>query len=173
VYIVVCQFVFLSRSTLNAFNVSLPGGSRNDTVQFTMLHTAILASYVIAIVNVGVGLNNELEKHSTLLTHELAALVAQQDTSRSTVYARVGLGQEANGANDSDAQSAALTHAAMGFNPVPADLSEVDLPPITAAVVHVLAQNAHDVWSVAKLKAGWSWGLVNDNARKLHADLLA
>ncbi|KAF0686572.1 Aste57867_21632 [Aphanomyces stellatus] len=59
------------------------------------------------------------------------------------------------------------------YVPSPTDTSSVRLPNSIARLSEFLAQNAHEVWSEARIAQGWKWGVHRDNDKQLHPDLLA
>ena len=169
-YVVFAWLGYSIRTTLSALAIEIPGGSRPDTMHLVTWHTLATTCYITAVINVGVRINAALDGHTPLLAHELGVLVGEHQTSRSTVYGRMSTGVSAVGDDGGESQ---LALAALNFNPYPADLAAIELPISTEAIIGVLARNAHDVWALEKLRAGWNYGKVNDVSEKLHADLVA
>lgn len=60
----------------------------------------------------------------------------------------------------------------MTYEPKPLDTSAVVLPPDVVALTEQLAENAHEVWAVTRIKQGWTFGPVRDDAGKKHPCLI-
>ena len=52
------------------------------------------------------------------------------------------------------------------YKPTPIDVSEIVLPTKLVALSEKLAENAHEIWAAQRLKDGWSYGSVRDDAKK-------
>ena len=53
------------------------------------------------------------------------------------------------------------------YEPQPIDTSEITLPRELLELVEKIAKNTHDVWAVGRIKEGWKYGEVRDDANKL------
>ncbi len=60
----------------------------------------------------------------------------------------------------------------MNYEPKPLDTSAVVLPPDVVALTEQLAENTHEVWAVTRIKQGWTFGPVRDDANKKHPCLV-
>ncbi len=60
----------------------------------------------------------------------------------------------------------------MTYEPKPLDTTAVVLPPDVVALTEQLAENAHEVWAVTRIKQGWTFGPVRDDANKKHPCLV-
>ena len=58
------------------------------------------------------------------------------------------------------------------YNPQPIDVSNVKLDDDLEELIETIAQDVHDIWAVKRKKEGWSYGVVRDDAKKLHPDLV-
>jgi ryanodine receptor 2 len=58
------------------------------------------------------------------------------------------------------------------YEPKPLDTTAVVLPPDVVALTEQLAENAHEVWAVTRIKQGWTFGPVRDDANKKHPCLV-
>ena len=58
------------------------------------------------------------------------------------------------------------------YQPAPLDTSAVRLPDEAAAVLELLARNAHEAWARERLSDGWRWGPHRDEAARLHPSLV-
>jgi len=58
------------------------------------------------------------------------------------------------------------------YSPDPPDLSDLIIPDHARGAVDRLAENAHDVWTKSKIDAGWSYGKINNVAKKEHSQLI-
>ncbi|NLX20227.1 MAG: Ryanodine receptor Ryr [Phycisphaerae bacterium] len=58
------------------------------------------------------------------------------------------------------------------YQPSPIDTSRVILPPELIALTERLAENAHDVWAVQRIRDGWTHGPMRDDANKKHPCLV-
>lgn len=60
-----------------------------------------------------------------------------------------------------------------GYVPKPIDTRAVVLPSDLVELTEKLAENAHDNWSLMRIREGWSFGAVRDDATKKHPNLIA
>ncbi len=58
------------------------------------------------------------------------------------------------------------------YQPAPLDTATVRLPAEVAAVLELLARNAHEAWALERLSDGWRWGPHRDEAARLHPSLV-
>lgn len=52
------------------------------------------------------------------------------------------------------------------YKPQPVDTSKVVLPEDLNALVELIAKNVHEVWSLERIKEGWTYGPVRDDIKK-------
>lgn len=52
------------------------------------------------------------------------------------------------------------------YIPKPADTSGVELPEELLELTEKIAENVHEVWSVGRLKDGWTYGEVRNDEKK-------
>lgn len=52
------------------------------------------------------------------------------------------------------------------YKPNPIDTSNVALPSDLLELTEKIAQNVHEVWAEGRLKEGWTYGEVRDDAKK-------
>jgi len=60
----------------------------------------------------------------------------------------------------------------MEYQPCPIDTSGITLSNEIAALAELLAKNTHEVWAVNKMKEGYRYGEVTNNALKTHSSLV-
>ena len=58
------------------------------------------------------------------------------------------------------------------YEPQPVDLENILLGEELNELIEAIAENAHDVWAVARMKEGWTYGPVRDDEKKQHPDLV-
>ena len=58
------------------------------------------------------------------------------------------------------------------YEPHPIDTSHVRLPVDVERLIPQLAQNAHDVWALARRGEGWRYGRRRDDEQRLHPSLV-
>lgn len=58
------------------------------------------------------------------------------------------------------------------YNPRPINLDDIDLTDHLLDLREAIAENAHDVWALARINEGWTYGPVRDDAKKQHPDLV-
>ena len=58
------------------------------------------------------------------------------------------------------------------YIPTPAETSEVKLPEELLPLIEEMAKNVHEVWSVGRLKDGWTYGEERNDAEKKHPCLV-
>lgn len=59
------------------------------------------------------------------------------------------------------------------YVPRPIETQNVELAPEILALAERLAENAHDVWALGRLRDGWRYGSTRNDDRKEHPDLVA
>jgi hypothetical protein len=59
------------------------------------------------------------------------------------------------------------------YRPRPIDTSRVELTVELAALIEVLAENAHDTWAFERMAAGWRYGPKRDDDALLHSCLVS
>ncbi|MGD9905046.1 MAG: RyR domain-containing protein [Vicinamibacterales bacterium] len=60
----------------------------------------------------------------------------------------------------------------MTYQPRPIDTSAVALDDDLVALTETLARHVHDVWAAERLRLGWTWGPVRDDAARRHPGLV-
>lgn len=58
------------------------------------------------------------------------------------------------------------------YIPKPIDTTDVSLPEELKLLAEQIAENVHEVWSEGRIKDGWTYGPVRDDATKKHPCLL-
>ena len=58
------------------------------------------------------------------------------------------------------------------YTPRPIDTSDVELSEEICAVRELLARNTHEVWAAGRIKDGWTYGEVRDDAKRHHPCLV-
>ena len=58
------------------------------------------------------------------------------------------------------------------YSPHPIDLEDIELTPQLEQLREAIAENAHEVWAVNRIKEGWTYGPERDDKRKTHPDLV-
>lgn len=58
------------------------------------------------------------------------------------------------------------------YIPQPVDTKDVVLPEELNSLAEEIAKNVHEVWSEARMKEGWTYGDVRNDAEKLHPCLV-
>ena len=58
------------------------------------------------------------------------------------------------------------------YIPHPIELEDVELTPQLEQLREAIAENAHEVWAVGRIKEGWSYGPERDDKLKKHPDLV-
>jgi hypothetical protein len=61
---------------------------------------------------------------------------------------------------------------AANYRPEPLDSSGVQLTEELTQLIERLAKNAHEVWAVDRMDAGWSYGPRRDDSEQLHPCLI-
>ena len=59
------------------------------------------------------------------------------------------------------------------YRPKPIDTSAVALPAGVEELTEKLAENAHDVWAVTRMRQGWTYGPQRDDSAKKHPCLVS
>lgn len=58
------------------------------------------------------------------------------------------------------------------YTPHPVDLEGIELTPQLEQLREAIAENAHEVWAVGRIKEGWTYGPQRDDKLKTHPDLI-
>lgn len=58
------------------------------------------------------------------------------------------------------------------YIPAPADASAISIGPELEGLVEEMARNVHEVWAEGRMREGWRYGPVRDDAAKLHSCLV-
>lgn len=58
------------------------------------------------------------------------------------------------------------------YIPNPADTQGVELPKELMPLIEEMAKNVHEVWAKNRIKDGWTYGPVRDDAHKKHPCLV-
>jgi ryanodine receptor 2 len=61
----------------------------------------------------------------------------------------------------------------MHYQPQPIDTTKIKLDGEVLQLTELLAENAHDIWAVQRLKEGWKYGRHRNDAAKEHPCLVA
>lgn len=61
---------------------------------------------------------------------------------------------------------------AIGYNPQPINVADIDLDGSLEELTEAIAENAHDIWARARMDEGWVYGPVRDDSLKQHPDLV-
>ena len=65
-----------------------------------------------------------------------------------------------------------VLQSAEEYEPQPINLDSIQLTGDLTELREAIAENAHDVWATARIKEGWTYGPVRDDANKKHPDLV-
>lgn len=58
------------------------------------------------------------------------------------------------------------------YNPKPIDTSAINLPQDLMDLGEQIAKNVHDVWAAGRIKDGWTYGPVRNDANRQHPCLV-
>jgi len=58
------------------------------------------------------------------------------------------------------------------YDPRPINLDDIEITDDLMELREAIAENAHDVWAVARIKDGWTFGPERNDALKHHPDLI-
>ena len=58
------------------------------------------------------------------------------------------------------------------YEPQPINLDIIPLGEELNELIEAIAENTHDIWALARMKEGWTYGPVRDDAKKQHPDLI-
>lgn len=58
------------------------------------------------------------------------------------------------------------------YEPQPVDLNNIVLTEDLMELREAIAENAHDVWALARIREGWTYGAERDDQKKQHPDLV-
>ena len=58
------------------------------------------------------------------------------------------------------------------YTPSPVDTSDVVLPESLTPYLEALAENVHETWAKGRVDAGWKYGEIRDEGKKIHPCLI-
>lgn len=58
------------------------------------------------------------------------------------------------------------------YKPNPEETSDIKLPDELLPLVEKMAKNVHEVWAQNRMKDGWTYGTIRDDANKKHPCLV-
>ena len=73
---------------------------------------------------------------------------------------------------DNSSHYLVLLHNSAQYVPCPIELSDIPLSDDLIELREAIAENAHDVWALNRMKEGWTYGEVRDDKNKRHPDLV-
>ena len=74
--------------------------------------------------------------------------------------------------NDSHNYMVRVLRSVYEYEPEPIQTDEVALSDNLIELREAIAENVHDVWAIARMKEGWTYGLVRNDKKKQHPDLV-
>ena len=74
--------------------------------------------------------------------------------------------------NDSHNYMVRVLYSIYEYEPNPIKTDEVTLSDNLIELREAIAENLHDVWALARMNEGWTYGPVRDDAKKQHPDLV-
>lgn len=77
-----------------------------------------------------------------------------------------------NAWNDSHNYMVRVLKSIYEYEPEPIKTEEVTLSDILTVLQEAIAENAHDVWAINRIKEGWKWGPRRDDEKKENPDLV-
>ena len=54
----------------------------------------------------------------------------------------------------------------MAYLPKPIETKDIELSPEILEIAEALAEQIHETWAEARMREGWTWGPVRDDAKK-------
>ena len=57
-------------------------------------------------------------------------------------------------------------HTSNNYTPSPADTTNIQLPEELIALAEAISKNVHEVWAQSRIKEGWTYGPVRDDAKR-------
>lgn len=74
--------------------------------------------------------------------------------------------------NDSHNYMVRVLRSVYEYDPEPVQTEEVALSDNLIELREAIAENVHDVWAIARMKEGWTYGAVRNDEKKQHPDLV-
>lgn len=74
--------------------------------------------------------------------------------------------------NDSHNYLVRVLNSVYEYSPEPIQTNEVALSDSLIELREAIAENVHDVWAIARMKEGWTYGPVRNDEKKQHPDLV-
>ena len=63
-------------------------------------------------------------------------------------------------------ETKALINNNVSYTPNPVDVTEIQLPEELMALAEAISKNVHEVWAQNRMKEGWTFGPVRDDAKR-------
>ena len=77
-----------------------------------------------------------------------------------------------NAWNDSHNYMVRVLNSIEEYEPEPINIDDIDLSDDLIELREAIAENLHEVWAITRMKEGWTYGPVRDDAKKQHPDII-
>lgn len=114
----------------------------------------------------------DLTNHAVVVTHLDKDAVTIFDPYQEPYITRVSLANFLNSWKESHNYMIQILQSVDEYVPHPIDVDDIPLDGDLEELQEAIAENAHDVWAEARIKEGWTYGKVRDDANKKHPDLI-
>lgn len=114
----------------------------------------------------------DLTNHAVVVTHLDKDAVTIFDPYQEPYITRVSLANFLNAWKESHNYMIQVLQSVDEYVPHPIDVDDIPLDGDLEELQEAIAENAHDVWAEARIKEGWTYGKVRDDANKKHPDLI-
>lgn len=113
----------------------------------------------------------DLPNHAVVVVNidaDLITIYDPQDNAQSTIDNATFM----KAWNESQNYMVRILQSVEDYEPSPINLDEIQLTDELLELREAIAENAHDVWAIARMKEGWSYGTERDDTNKKHPDLI-
>lgn len=114
----------------------------------------------------------DLTNHAVVVTHVDKDAVTIFDPYQEPYIARIPLDSFLNAWKESHNYMIQILQSVDEYVPHPIDVDNIPLDGELEELQEAIAENAHEVWSKARMNEGWTYGKERDDVNKKHPDLI-
>jgi hypothetical protein len=114
----------------------------------------------------------DLTNHAVVVTHVEEDFVTIFDPYEAPYISRIPLSDFLNAWKESHNYMIQILQSVDEYEPHPINVDNIPLDGDLEELQEAIAENAHEVWSEARMKDGWSYGKERDDINKKHPDLI-
>ena len=114
----------------------------------------------------------DITNHAVVVTQVEDDFITVFDPYEAPYISKVPLSDFLNAWKESQNYMIQILQSVDEYVPHPIDVDNIPLDSELEELQEAIAENAHDVWSEARMKEGWTYGKERDDKNKKHPDLV-